>query len=148
MTRAHAVAAVVEDAADQQSAGVCPSCIALALLSKFLLNGIKQVSIEDRRVFCGADLAFEHDLSDVEAVAQEIGERAPCERNATYGSTIGERAGLGDDFALSKVNQEQPDAAEVEVAPEDGADPFGLFLLDEELPVPTNVAERHHAADP
>src|SRR5436190_24129645 len=55
MTRAHAVAAVVEDATDQQSAGICPSCIAIALLSKLLLDSIKQVLIEDRRVSCGAD---------------------------------------------------------------------------------------------
>jgi hypothetical protein len=37
-------------------------------------------------------------------------------------------ADLGDDAAaLPKITQEQPDAAEIQVAPEDGADPLGLF---------------------
>jgi hypothetical protein len=37
------------------------------------------------------------------------------------------------DPALPKVGQEEPDTAEVEVTPEDGADPLGLVLFDEEL---------------
>ena len=59
-----------------------------------------------------------------------------------------EMADLGDDAALPKIGQQQPDTAEVEVAPEDRADPLGLFLFDDELLVPADVAERHHAADP
>jgi hypothetical protein len=76
---AHAVAAVIEDAARQQGVRACPGrTVAIALLSKLLLGGFEQV----------------------------------------------------------------------EVAPEDGADPVGLFLVDDELLVPTDVAERHHAAHP
>jgi hypothetical protein len=44
-----------------------------------------------------------------------------------------ELADLGHDAALSKVGQQKPDAAEVEVPLEDHADPLGLVLLDEEL---------------
>jgi len=56
-------------------------------------------------------------------------------------------ADLGDDAALPKVTQEQPDTAEVEVAPEDGADPLAL------PPRPTSFLSRLssqevHAADP
>ena len=62
--------------------------------------------------------------------------------------SIREMADFGDDAALPKVTQEQPDTAEVEVATEDGADPLRLFLLDDELLVPADVAKRYHAADP
>jgi hypothetical protein len=48
---------------------------------------------------------------------------------------------------LPKITK-QPDAAEVEVVPEDGADPLGLFVFDDELLVPAHIAKRYHPADP
>jgi hypothetical protein len=48
--------------------------IAIALLSKLLLDSLEQVPVENWRMLCGADLAFEDDLSDIEPVAQEISE--------------------------------------------------------------------------
>jgi hypothetical protein len=48
---------------------------------------------------------------------------------------------------LPKITK-QPDAAEVEVAPEDGAGPLGLFVFDDELLVPAHIAKRYHPADP
>jgi hypothetical protein len=45
-----------------------------------------------------------------------------------------------------KVGQQEPDTAEVEVAPEDHADPLGLFLVDEELLVPGDVRSCHSSS--
>jgi hypothetical protein len=56
-----------------------------------------------------ADLALEDDVSDVEAVAQEIGERTSSEGNAANRPPISERADFGDDAALTKVDNEWPD---------------------------------------
>jgi hypothetical protein len=54
-------------------------------------------------MFCGADLALEHDLADVEPVAQKIGERASGEGDAADGPSIREMADLGDDAALPGI---------------------------------------------
>src|ERR1700722_7130277 len=99
-------------------------------------------------MLCGADFALEVDLANVEPVVQEIGERASGEGNAADGPSIAEMADLGDDAALPKITQEQPDTAEIEVAPEDGADPLGLFVCDDELLVAADVAKRYHSAHP
>jgi hypothetical protein len=122
--------------------------MAIALLGKPLLNSLEPIPIEDRWMLARADLALEADLADVEAIAQEIGERASGEGDAADGAPIGEMADLGDDPVLTKVRQEEPDAAEVEVAPEDSADPLSLLLFDDQLLVPAHIPERHHAADP
>jgi hypothetical protein len=87
--------------------------IAIALLSKLLLDSLEQVRVENWRMLCGADLAFEDDLSDIEPVAQEISEWASGEGNTANGPSIREMADFGDDAALPKVTQEQPDTAEV-----------------------------------
>ena len=87
VARAHAIAAVIEDATHQQGVRTCPGdTIAIALLSKLLLDGLEQVRVENWRMLCGADLAFEDDLSDIEPVAQEISERASGEGNAADAS--------------------------------------------------------------
>ena len=94
MARAHAIAAVIEDAARQQGGRTRPGgAIAIALLGELSLNGLEQVTIEDRRMLCGADLALEVDLADVEPVAQEIGERASGEGDAADGPSIARDGG-------------------------------------------------------
>jgi hypothetical protein len=61
----------------------------------------------------------------IEPVAQEIGERASGEGDTADGPPIRELADFGDDAALPKVGQKEPDAAEVEV----GAVAFGIQRL-------------------
>jgi hypothetical protein len=57
----------------------------------------------------------------------------PSERDAANDPPIRKVADFGDDPVRPKVGEEQPDTAEFEVALEDGADPLGLFLVDDEL---------------
>jgi hypothetical protein len=52
------------------------------LVGELSLDGLEQVSIEDRRMLAGADLAFEVDLSGVEPIPQQMGERTSGEGNA------------------------------------------------------------------
>jgi hypothetical protein len=61
-----------------------------ALFGELSLDGLEQVAIEDRRMLGRTDLAFEHDLSEVEPVVQEIGERTSGEGDAADGAPIGE----------------------------------------------------------
>jgi hypothetical protein len=89
-----------------------------------------------------------NDLADVAAVVQEIGEGASGERDTAEGASIGARAHLGGDAAVAEIGQQRPDAAELEIAPEDGSHPLGLVLVDDELLVPALIAEGDIAADP
>jgi hypothetical protein len=60
---AHSVAAIIKDAADQQSLRACPGrTVAVALLCELSLDVLEQVSIKDRRMLCRTELAFEDDL--------------------------------------------------------------------------------------
>src|SRR6266576_643854 len=103
VARAHAVAAVVKDAAHQQSFRARSRCaIAIVLLCKLSLDALEQVMVEDRWMLCWIYLAPEDDLADIEPVAQEIGERASGEGDATNGPPIREMASSGDDPALPK----------------------------------------------
>src|SRR5271167_5248466 len=60
VARAHAIAAVIEDAARQRSFPARPGrAIANVLRCKSQLNGLEQVTIEDRWMLCWTDLAPE-----------------------------------------------------------------------------------------
>jgi hypothetical protein len=64
VARAHSVAAIIKDAADQQSLRACPGrTVAVTLLCELSLDGLEQVSIKDRRMLCRTELAFEDDLA-------------------------------------------------------------------------------------
>ena len=73
----HPIAAIIEDATDQQRLGAC-TCdrVIGALLIEFGLDSLEQLSIQDGRLLAGKDLTLERDLTDVEPVAQQMGERA------------------------------------------------------------------------
>src|SRR6202007_2446597 len=84
MARAHAVAAVIKDAAGQQGLGVHPCGPMIGrLLTQLGLDGVEQVPIENAGLFALEDLTLEWHLTDIEAIAQEVGERPASERNAT-----------------------------------------------------------------
>ena len=77
MARAHAVAAVIEDAAGQQGLGVHPcGPMICRLLTQLGLDGVEQVPIENAGLFALEDLTLEWHLTDIEAIAQLVGEAA------------------------------------------------------------------------
>src|SRR5262249_51364285 len=87
MRRRHAVTRVIE----QQSVQRMVACIADAgpggpLIRKLLLNRIEQGALHDRGLFAGQDVALIPDLTDIEAIAQEIEQRSPLEWDATAGA--------------------------------------------------------------
>src|SRR5215469_8240795 len=59
-----------------------------------------------------------------------------------------EGASLGHDALLTQVGHEQAQAAEAQIAAEDGPDPVSLGFIDRYLAILGVVAERRHAADP
>src|SRR5438046_2464097 len=82
MARAHAVATVVIDATDQQGFGLV-AChrVIVALLVELGLHRVKEVTIEDGGLLARKHLAFEHNLADIESIAQKMGKRTSAERD-------------------------------------------------------------------
>ena len=55
------------------------------LLAQLALNCIEEAPIEYGGMLTGQYLTFEHDLTKVEAIAQQVGQTAARERNAADG---------------------------------------------------------------
>src|SRR6266550_399346 len=149
MARAHAIAAVIEDPANQQCVGLRSyGRVIVQLFRQLRLDGIEQSPIDDGGLFSGQDLAFEDHLSNIEAIAKYMREHAAPKRNAPHSSSCLERPDLGDEATFAEVRNEEIDAAKFEVAPENGADQISLGLVDRYPPVLGIVAKRDHASDP
>src|SRR5262249_26534469 len=110
--------------------------------------GLEEVLIENGRLLTFEDIALEGDFADVEAIAQQMGERATRKGNAANGVAGLERADLGDDAPPAQVSHQQVETAEPEIAAEDSADPFCLNFIDHDLSTLGVIAEWSHASDP
>src|SRR5437773_4181473 len=77
-----------------------------------------------------------------------MGEGTSSERDPANRATGLEHSHLGDDPPLAKVGHQAVEAAKLEIATEDGPDPFGLFLNHDDLAVLAGVSEWSYAADP
>ena len=64
---------------------------------QFLLNGLEQGSVQDRRLLPGQDLTPVFDLADEEPVPEEVGEGSSAKRDASAGLD------LALDVALASV---------------------------------------------
>ena len=53
----------------------------VALLVELGLHCVKEITIDDCGLLAGQDFALEHDLADVEPIAQKMGERTTGERD-------------------------------------------------------------------
>src|SRR5246127_1220240 len=104
MARAHAVAAVIKDAAGQQGVGVHPCGPMIGrLLTQLGLDGVEKVPMQNAGLFAIEDLTLECHLTDIEAIAKEMGERPAGERNAADGLSGLQRANLGDDALFAQL---------------------------------------------
>ena len=80
MARAHRITAIIKDKTREDRRR--PGSGELSLnspLGKFCLDGFEYLAIEDRRVFAPVDLAAIDDLTNIEAILQNMGERADHE---------------------------------------------------------------------
>src|SRR5260370_40373994 len=77
-----------------------------------------------------------------------MGAGSARERDSVYRVRGLERPPLGDDAPLAQVDHEQIEAAELEVAAEDGSDRLCFRLIDRNPAILRVIAERCHAADP
>src|SRR6202049_1102141 len=75
------------------------------------------------------DLTLEWHLTDIKAIAKEVGERPAGERNAADGRSGLQRANLGDDALLAQVGHQQVQAAKLEITAEDNPHPVRLRFV-------------------
>src|SRR6516164_1128835 len=76
MARAHAVAAVIKEAADQEALGFGPfGLMVVDLVIQLGLDGIEEVLIDNARLLTLEHFALEGDLTDIEAIAKQMCER-------------------------------------------------------------------------
>src|SRR5262249_4071562 len=128
MTRGHPVATVVIETTDQRRGGCrVPGSVVVALLVELGLHGVKEITIQDGGMLARKDVALERDLTDIEPVAQEMGERTAREGDASDRAPSLERSHLGDDPPFPKVGHQAVEAAKREIAPKDGPHPLGLL---------------------
>src|SRR5437016_12370308 len=107
VARAHAIAAVIEDTADQQGLGLHPcGFVTVHLFAQLGLDGLEQVAIDNGRLLALEDLTLKRHVSDIEAIAKQMGERSTRERNSADGLPGLERPHLGDDAPLAEVGHE------------------------------------------
>src|SRR6476660_5048722 len=89
MARAHAIAAIVEDTADQQGLGLHPcGFVTVHLFAQLDLDGLEEVPIDNGRLLALEDLTLERHVSNIEAIAEQMGERSARERDAAYGLPV------------------------------------------------------------
>src|SRR6266852_7111979 len=147
--RAHAVAAVIEDAAGKDGRrALQPDLPVDGVGGEFFLHHLEQGAIEDRRMLPAMHLAAVDHLADVEPVLEQIGEGAHPEADASDDPAVRTAPRLGPDAAPVEILHESPHRAELEIANEDGADGLGLLGYDHELLVDAGIAERNRPSDP
>ena len=98
MARAHAVAPIVIDAADQRGFGLGAGGFVIVPLAVELgLHRVEKITVEKGRLLAGKDFTPEDDLADIEPVVQKIGERATGKGDSSNTAAGLERSQLGDD---------------------------------------------------
>src|SRR5262249_50989435 len=143
MAWGHSVAPVVIDAADQHGFGfgACDRVV-VALLIELGLHRVKEFTLEDGGLLAGQDLALEHDLADVEPIAQKMGERTSREGDPSDRSPGLERSHFGDDPSFTKVGHHAVETVKLHIAPKDGPNPLGLLFNHDDLAVLAGISER------
>src|SRR5688572_12137693 len=102
----------------------------------------------DRLVLASVALAPMHDLAQIGAVLQKVGQWSDREGNAAPRGATRERPLLRPDAPRSEIADQGRQALELEIAPEDEADGLRFSLVDDELAILNPVAERQRAAHP
>jgi hypothetical protein len=113
--------------AGQESLGFHPLGLMICdLLVQPRLDRIEQSPIQNCGLLAFEDFAFERDFADVEAIAQKLRQRAPGKRYAANALARLESANLGDDATPAQISHQEIEAAKLEIAADDGADPISL----------------------
>src|SRR5262249_15859017 len=149
MGRDHGVAGSIEQHPFQARVVLRPlRAVMGSLVGQSPLHGLKQLAVDQWRLRARADLTFIENLTDVEAIAQEVEQGALREGHATARAAVRQLADLCSPIALAKLEHQPVDAAEREIPTKDHADPLALLFDDPDLAILDFVAQRRHSAAP
>ena len=101
------------------------------------MNLIPELAVDDGLVLAGVGRALVHGFADVDPVVQDPVEDALVEQLAVLGGSRADQLPCEQGGRFSWTNRSKIDP-----------DPFGLFLVDDQLSVLDLVAERRPAAHP
>src|SRR5262249_4487208 len=146
---AHAVAGTIKQASRQER-GRAPQpaapCNRVGL--KFALHLLKQTWLENGLMLSAVNLAPIDDLADIEAVLEEIGERAHAKAAASDTAAIRKPPPLAANALPIKLLRKGANGAKLQILRKDHPDHFGLGRDDHNLLIHCGIAERDRAADP
>ena len=143
----------IEDAPGERRAGdavaACrvTSCVGIELR----LYRLEQRGVDDRRVKAIVNLVLVHDQPEIDAVAQQLEQRAATEGLAADGPAGARRSLLGANTARVEPALQRMHRAQLEIGVEDRANRSGFGLVDDERTRALGgevVAERHVATHP
>src|SRR5260370_2376815 len=149
MAGRHPVALIVENSHDQNGGRVRDVRMPFqGTLGQAGLDGVERGAVEDRLMLAGMNFATVGHVADVEAVLEEMRERANAISPAPHRPAACEGADLRGDVAPTEFLRQGADRAAFEIEPEHGADRLGLLGHDDQLLADAGIAERDGAADP
>ena len=148
--RRHRVAARREDQALQQRRRLRSAAVAAGdgVLGHDGVHLVPGGAVDDRLVLAGIARALVHRLAEVDAVVQDLVERALVDRLARPVLAVLRRPRLRRVAGAAQLLRQLRRRAEAQEPLEDQPDQFGLFLVDHQLAVDDVVAERRNAAHP
>src|SRR5260370_21966095 len=118
----HAVAAIVENSPHQNGGGVRD--VQMPFQGTFGppgLDGVERGAVEDRLMLAGMNFATVGHVADVEAVLEEMRERANAVSSASFRPAAREGAGLRGAGAPTEFLRQAADRAAFEIEPAHGA---------------------------
>jgi len=107
------------------------TCLSRAHSASLDLDGVERGAVEDRLMLAGMNFATVGHVADVEAVLEEMRERANAVSSASFRPAAREGAGLRGDVAPTEFLRQGADRAAFEIEPEHGADRLGLPRADQ-----------------
>src|SRR5229473_103118 len=149
MAGRHPVAAIVENSPPQNGGRVRDVHMPFqGTFGQPGLDGVERGAVEDRLMLAGMNFATVGHVADVEAVLEEMRQRADAISPAPHRPAAREGADLRGDVAPTEFLRQGADRAAFEIEPEHGADRLGLLGHDDQLLADAGIAERDGAADP
>ena len=118
MRRAHQLAERIEQSSREHrplSPPIQSTTAVNPVGGKVLLDALEQLDVDDRRVFTLVDQVLVHDLAEVDAIAQEVEQRAATEMGSAKNAAVAGHMALRHDPIVGKRSRQPVDRTDCEV---------------------------------
>lgn len=146
---AHAVAAVIEDAAGQNGRRASElHATAYRVFGEPGLHSLEQLPRDDRPMSLLMDRPSIDYLADAKAVLEQMRKSAGAKTDAAANPAVDKPARPGADTTPVEILDQGANGAKLEIAGEDGTDRSFFFRHHADFLVDDPVSQRHRSADP